>query len=273
MLLFQSNVNFKPHHVDILRKVVRVLTPFLKATQQLSRDDACISEVVPIITQLRLELGNITDKDQGVKGLMRKLLDGVETRLGGLEKEEMYALSCSTDPRSWMSGFFHKSSMVEARLLLIQKVKEEIESAGLKEPGRQAATPVAAGEEETWEQRVKRSKLERQEEARVASGHLLETTVESLVDGYLFSDIQEHCLKFWAAQEPLLRAKGPAGQALLAVVRRYLAAPATSTAVERLFSVAGLILEDRRNKLSPGTLDRLLFVRESLLLGTSKLEW
>ena len=140
--------------------------------------------MVPIITQLRLELGNITDKDQGVKGLMRKLLDGVETRLGGLEKEEMYALSCSTDPRlacafiffisfsiprSWMSGFFHKSSMVEARLLLIQKVKEEIESAGLKEPGRQAATPVAAGEEETWEQRVKRSKLERQEEVGLAS--------------------------------------------------------------------------------------------------------
>jgi len=56
-------------------------------------------QVVPIVTQLRLDLGHISDKDHGVKGLMRKLLDGVETRLGGLEKEEQYALSCSADPR------------------------------------------------------------------------------------------------------------------------------------------------------------------------------
>ena len=78
---------------------------------------------------------------------------------------------------------------------------------------------VAVGEEESWEHRVKRVKLERQEEvslafpliplskevktlvmtpltqARVAAGHLQETTVENLVDGYLFSDIQEDCLK------------------------------------------------------------------------------
>ena len=45
------------------------------------------------------------------------------------------------------------------------------------------------------------------------------------------------------------------------------------TAVERLFSVAGLVMDDRRNKLSPVTLDKLLFVRESLLLGTCKLQY
>ena len=79
--------------------------------------------------------------------------------------------------------------------------------------------------------------------------------------------------RFWEGQEMLLKAKGAAGQALLAVVKRYLSAPATSTAVERLFSVAGLVMDDRRNKLSPVTLDKLPFVRESLLLGTCKLQY
>jgi len=45
MVPFQSNVKFKLHHVDLLKKVVCTLEPFLKATQQLSRDDACVSEV------------------------------------------------------------------------------------------------------------------------------------------------------------------------------------------------------------------------------------
>ena len=35
-----------------------------------------------------------------------------------------------------MSGFYHESSRIEARLLLIRKVKEEIQTAGVKEPIR-----------------------------------------------------------------------------------------------------------------------------------------
>ena len=54
---------------------------------------------------------------------------------------------------------------------------------------------------------------------------------------------------------------------------RYLTAPATSTAVERLFSAAGLILDAKRSKLDPAWVDHILFLREAFLLGTCKLEW
>ena len=49
--------------------------------------------------------------------------------------------------------------------------------------------------------------------------------------------------------------------------------PATSTAVERLFSAAGLVMEAKRNRLCPDELDMLLFLREAFLLATCKLEW
>lgn len=49
--------------------------------------------------------------------------------------------------------------------------------------------------------------------------------------------------------------------------------PATSTAVERLFSAAGLIMEAKRNRLCPDTLDHILFLREAFLLGTCSLQW
>lgn len=57
------------------------------------------------------------------------------------------------------------------------------------------------------------------------------------------------------------------------VIKKLLTAPATSTAVERLFSAAGLIMEAKRNRLSPDTLDEMLFVREAFMLGLVNLDW
>ena len=48
---------------------------------------------------------------------------------------------------------------------------------------------------------------------------------------------------------------------------RYLTAPATSTAVDRLFSAAGLILDAKRSKMDPAWVDHILFFREAFLLG------
>ena len=60
---------------------------------------------------------------------------------------------------------------------------------------------------------------------------------------------------------------------LIKTMFRYLTPPTTSTAVERLFSAAGLILDARRSKLDPAWVDHILFLREAFLLGTCKLDW
>ena len=70
-----------------------------------------------------------------------------------------------------------------------------------------------------------------------------------------------------------MKSKGPVGQALLTIVKKYLTPPANSISVERLFSAAGLIMEAKRNRLCPDKLNQLLFVREGFLLGVIKLEW
>ena len=44
----------------------------------------------------------------------------------------------------------------------------------------------------------------------------------------------------------------------------YLTPPPTSTDVERLFSIAGNILTDSRNRLTPENLEKLLFIRQNL---------
>ena len=60
---------------------------------------------------------------------------------------------------------------------------------------------------------------------------------------------------------------------LAKLAKKYLTPPPTSTAVERLFSSAGLILDDRRSKLLPETVEKLLFLRSNIAEANFSLDW
>ncbi|XP_056450354.1 zinc finger BED domain-containing protein 4-like [Gadus chalcogrammus] len=53
---------------------------------------------------------------------------------------------------------------------------------------------------------------------------------------------------------------------LARMARRYLAAPCTSTDSERLFSAASNVLNERRNRLTCDTAEKLLFVKKNMPL-------
>ncbi|KAF1377848.1 hypothetical protein PFLUV_G00205000 [Perca fluviatilis] len=67
---------------------------------------------------------------------------------------------------------------------------------------------------------------------------------------------EDNLLSFWEKQDrsfPRLRR----------LARRILCIPATSAASERSFSAAGRIMEARRNRLNPGTVDAILFLHSA----------
>ena len=59
----------------------------------------------------------------------------------------------------------------------------------------------------------------------------------------------------------------------LIYLRKFLTPPPSSTDVERLFSVAGLIAADNRARLAPETLEKLLFLCENILVLNFELDW
>ena len=62
-------------------------------------------------------------------------------------------------------------------------------------------------------------------------------------------------------------------KALIKVVKQYLTLPPTSTNVERLFSYAGMVMEDRRALLLLERVNKILFLWENLTMLNFKLDW
>lgn len=131
------------------------------------------------MTQLKEDLACITEDDNGVKGFKKKLLAGVEDRMGWMEGEQQYGGSCSADPRSellewpcfdfisrsWASCFVGEQNRIKAREHLIEEVKRCMEVEETEEQGAERRSSSSTpGEEESWEQAAKRRRKERQAE-------------------------------------------------------------------------------------------------------------
>jgi len=66
--------------------------------------------------------------------------------------------------------------------------------------------------------------------------------------------MQQHASKQFGSLEKILSE----------IAIEYLTPPPTSVDVERLFSIAGQIVSDKRNKLNPINAEKILFLRENL---------
>ena len=68
---------------------------------------------------------------------------------------------------------------------------------------------------------------------------------------------RESCYGWWAAN----KIRFPV---LSKIARKYLCAPPTTVASERLFSGTGDIYDDKRNRLAPDNAEMLLFIKNNL---------
>ena len=83
------------------------------------------------------------------------------------------------------------------------------------------------------------------------------------LDEYLEADlpssiVKENPLEFWSSE--LASVKFPV---LKQLARKLFSIPATSAGTERLFSYSGIILNNRRQRLSPSQLNNMLVIRST----------
>ena len=90
---------------------------------------------------------------------------------------------------------------------------------------------------------------------------------------YLNSPLETiSCLKYWERQEEHHKDK-KVTSALCRLAKKFLTPPPTSTDVERLFSIESLIADDKRGKLLPSNLEKILFLHENIMTFNFDLSW
>ena len=171
------------------------------------------------------------------------------------------------DPRYKKVFFQDPIKCEEAVQKLLEKLKEETRNdVAVLVPGGQPEPEVlnedGNGEQEFSIKRLMEKAVNANKATQAAQAGNSE---EEILESYLSSPVQEKgCLKFWKKYETESNGN-PVKKALARLAKQFLTPPPTSTDIERLFSVAGNILTDERNRLLPVNVAKLLFMRENIM--------
>ena len=98
-----------------------------------------------------------------------------------------------------------------------------------------------------------------------------DATVEKVLEDYFKRKLENNNLAAWSKYEEEAK-DNRVKKALCNLARVWLTPPPTSTQTERLFSTAGNIVEGKP-RLLPETLEKLLFLRENLIMQNIGLNW
>jgi hypothetical protein len=243
-------------------KLASTLVTTLKCFEELTRQASSASEstsiVIPSVSMLQRSLQNHT-YDQGIQTLTSTMLESLNRRFEQMESNRLLVLSTFLDPR-FKTVFF---SSANTRETAINWLREE---AAMDEP----APPDLAEPETDTPSNATRPKSLFQNEyeallnengASITKG-VNQKNLEQEIDVFLSDSLQKRdCdpLKWWAINYIRF-------SRLSKFVRKYLCAPPSSVPSERLFSEAGDLYDEKRNRLNPDKAEMILVIRGNLPL-------
>ena len=249
-----SNIpQLSAHQLAIIDKIIAILKPIEDITQSISSDKASISVIIPFVRALRKRWED-SDEDQGVQTMKNEMLSSLNRRFNDAESNEYLVLTTMLDP-SFKNKFFN--DIVErdnAKALLETKVSELLAS---NTSGTETTEPP--------EKRARTSIIKVFDEILEEEGTCTATiSASSLVDSYLAEPI----LPIHSGNVFTWLNENKARFELLSrLALKYLSAPPTSVQSERLFSTAGDIYDEKRNRLAPESAETLLFVKSNFHLS------
>ncbi|KAG8175484.1 hypothetical protein JTE90_004176 [Oedothorax gibbosus] len=239
-----------PSEWETIKECVPLLKPMEDMTTELSGElYPTLSMVIPMLRGLQY---TISSKEPGtLDGMMLKtaLLNSITKRFLDLEKSAIPQKACFLDPRFKKAGFGLEANAKQAE----NQVLSELQSLLSKKKTSTAPIPrITASKSSIWDILDAKIELCKGTETTSSSSMILLRQYKEL----LHLSRQQNPMEFWSLLSTLPE--------LAQLARKYLCIPATSVPSERQFSKAGLITNDRRNRLKPKNLDMLLFLNSCL---------
>ncbi|XP_038133603.1 E3 SUMO-protein ligase ZBED1-like, partial [Cyprinodon tularosa] len=230
----------------IVRGCLSLLNPFYYATVELSAEETVsASKVIPLLKMLEQSLQEEMAKPAPPASheVGDHLIRQLREKLQMLQSMSILALATLLDPRFKVIGFFSHTKATEAIKRLTSECATMMHSTPSSDETPQASTSQdATGGSKLWHH-LDASVME----ARKSKNVTADVTVE--VQRYLSEPNitrMENPLKYWEGkklQYPNLYRR----------VRVFLCTPASSVPCERVFSKAGEVVCQKRNRLKPKT--------------------
>lgn len=236
---------------DILQDIVKILQPVELVTKEIGGDlyPTC-SIMIPIIRCMTKTINDYIPITNNGASLKQNILLEIERRFCDIERRQILAISTILDPRFKKIHFqrlMHVSSAIGYINTLMQRIADDNTNLVNNTSG---ILFDVENKENIWnlhDNLVASSNTPRDEPGGI-NVELRQYLNQSVISRH------DDPLKYWQ----ILKNAYPT---LFKIAKQYLAVVATSVPSERMFSKAGLIKTDIRNRLSPTRLNILLFLQ------------
>ncbi|XP_032835197.2 zinc finger BED domain-containing protein 4-like [Petromyzon marinus] len=125
---------------ELAARVVKILKPFYTATLEICVDDACISVVILLVSNLNNML-NTTAADQGLKQMKATLRDAMCCRFSDISSSAPFLAATLIDPH-FKDTYFNVQKAVAAKKVVLNFLRSVQESAMKNMTAPSAASPI-----------------------------------------------------------------------------------------------------------------------------------
>ncbi|XP_036345286.1 zinc finger BED domain-containing protein 1-like [Rhagoletis pomonella] len=271
-----SPYNLTSEEWNVLQECVIILRPVEQLTTILSGQQyPTLSCVIPLIRGVQSSLKSYSMSTNIAISLQNKLIETIERRLGVYETNKTAAKATFLDPRFKKAGFGKERNAESVQSWVIEELTcHEHESFTASEfPSSYSTAQLQHLSSDAQVSPNSNQHLQRQTGANDSANDLLWNYLDKKVQQqsnmatptssaivkvkqyvqlpYLQRNM-DPC-EFWESRKII--SKG-----LYKMSQKYLCIPATSVPSERVFSTAGLLCNNRRNRLEPKKVDQILFL-------------
>ena len=242
-------------HWTLLESAVNVLRPLESVTRSVSSEESTMGDVIPLVLALKTKLQGLDDS--GVAGMKAELLDDIATRFSTIEHSQLHVVSMMLDPR-------YRAKLIKPEA--VTAAKQQLMDAASAIP-----TAVCTEDNEAAQPPAKRQRTDEQEDDDPLSclndllaADQLSASQPANLDEEIAAYLDLPTIPRTSSARVWWRENESRFPVLARVARRYLAAPCTSVASERLFSSAGQVYTDQRSRLAADKAEMIVFVKHNL---------
>lgn len=238
---------------SLMEKVLRLLQPFEEYTKLMSKNNSCISEVIPAITVLTKFLSRDDRENTAGVGTMRdELSSALETRFRTAFVDKCFVLATTIDPR-----FKTKFCKDDGRTMLVNELDLFQGSSESDTVTESTSTDKAKRRDEPHKDLWSCFEEIVASDDNIPSGS---RKLEEEVNAFLALPLQplQSCPYTWWLSNKQVYPN------IFNIALKYLSPPSSSVYSERAFSEAGNISTETRSRLAPHKADNLLFLHHNI---------